>query len=354
MNLNKEIVIGGVSRKQRLVLVKQLYAGIKAGYPILDALKISLAQASGRMKQVLSNVIERVDNGAYLHESFGQYPKYFPALFLNLIKTGEVSGSLEDNLKRLIDVTSKEIEFRQKVRSAMTYPIFVFVALIGLGISVSTLVLPNLIPLFASIDTELPMSTQILLWFSDLTKEMGLMLWVYMLLIILICIWLYKFKYAKPFFDWLALHVPVFGVLNRKLIMARFSRTMYSLLASGIELERSLEITSSIITNHGYQKIIAKSLPLVRKGEHLSEYLADYSKFFDQMFVSLLSLGEKTGSMEDSFSYLSEFFDNEVDERMKNLAVSLEPILLIIVGLLVGFVAFAIIGPIYSLTGALR
>ncbi|MBN2087202.1 type II secretion system F family protein [Candidatus Peregrinibacteria bacterium] len=354
MDLKKEIIIGGISAKQKLILVKQLYAGIKAGHTMLDALNISYLHANGRLKQVLGDVIKRVGNGSYLHEAFEIYPKYFPLLFVNLIKTGEVSGSLEDNLQRLITVVSKEIEFRQKIRSAMTYPTFVLIALIGLSLSVTTFVLPNLLPLFKSISAELPVSTKILLWFSELTKSVGMMLWIYVIIIIFFIVWISHRKFTQPFFHYLSLHIPVFGSLNKNMITSQVSRTLHSLLASGLTLEKSLEISGSIITNYYYKEILIESVAFVRKGENLSKHFSKYPKYFEQIFVSLVSLGEKTGSLEDSFAYLAEFYDTEVDEKMKNLAVSLEPILLIIVGFLVGFVALAIIGPIYSLTGSLR
>jgi type II secretory pathway component PulF len=354
MNLNQEIAFGGVSIKERLILVKQLYASIHAGYPIIEALKIALIQSKGRLKIILEDVIDRVDNGAFMHEAFSRYPKHFPPLFINLIKTGEISASLEENLQRLIKVITKEIELKQKIRTAMTYPTFVFIAILGLGLSVSFLILPNILPLFKSIDAELPFTTKGLLWFAQLSKDLGYMLWVYIFGFITAIGIIAKQKFAKPFFHWLALAFPIFGTLNRKLLVARFSRTLESLLASGVDLESSLDITGSIVNNYYYQDVSKKSLAFIRKGESLSEFLSKYPKYFDQMFISLLGLGEKTGSLEESFAYIADFYESEVDEAMKNLTVTLEPILLIIVGLIVGFVALAVLTPIYSLTGSLR
>ncbi|MBN1258334.1 type II secretion system F family protein [Candidatus Peregrinibacteria bacterium] len=351
---NKEIIIGGVSAKERLVLVKQLYAGLHAGFPIPDALKIALVQAKGRIRQIIEDVIARVDRGAYLHEAFGLYPQYFPPLFLNLVKTGEVSGSLEINLKRLATVISKEIEFRQKVLSAMMYPTFVLIAIVGLGLSVSFLVLPNLLPLFKSLGTELPFTTRVLLWFAEFSEAAGFYLWLGLFVFAVFLAWIYRRPFAKPFFHWFFLRFPLFGPLHKQITLARLSRTLNSLLESGMPLENALMLITSIISNYYYRRSIEKALPLVRKGESLSEALEKYPRLYDPMFVSLLALGERTGGLTDSFGYISEFYEAEVDEKMKNFAVSLEPVLLIIAGVAVGFVALAILSPIYQLTGSLR
>jgi type II secretory pathway component PulF len=349
---SREIVFGGVGFKDRLLLVEQLHAGVRAGYSITDALELGLSQSRGRMKQILTEVIRNVNNGAYLFEAFGKYPKYFSPLFLNLIKTGEVSASLEGSLLELHNMLQKEAEFSQKIRGAMTYPTFVFIAIAGLGLSVSYFVLPGLLPLFKSLNTELPASTRLLLWIAEAFDKHGTEIIGGLFIFIILALWLARQKFSKPFIHWLYLQIPIFGKLYKKIIMARFARTMNALLKSGVTVDRSLEYTAALLMNSLYYKAVMSILPRIAKGETLSESLQDYPSLFESLFLKMLSLGEKTASLEQSFNNVAESYEREVDYQTKNLMTSLEPILLIFVGLIVGFVAISILMPIYSISGS--
>ena len=351
---NREIVIGGVSNRELLILVKQLHAAVRAGYNAAQALDLAYTQSKGRLKQILDTVIKDVGHGAYLHESFGKFEKYFSPLFLNLIKTGELSGSLQENLKRLVTIIEREHEFRQKVRSAMMYPMFVLVAVVGLGLSIALFVLPNLLPLFGSLDIELPVSTQILMWFARIFDAYGPQILFGFFGFIVALIFLMRQKFFKPVSHWVALKIPILGRLNKQLNMARFGRSLASLTRSGIPIDESLNITSSVLTNHYYKKIVLSLLPVVKKGQTLADSLAQHSQFFDEIFIKLLALGESTAGLEEACENVADFYEGEVDNSMKNLAISLEPLLIIFVGIVVGFVAFSILGPIYKITGSIR
>ncbi len=334
--------------------MEQLHAGIKAGYSITDTLQLALSQSSGRMKQVLTDVVGMVNNGAYLFEAFSKYPKYFSIFFLNIIKTGELSASLEESLLELHDSLKREAEFSQKLRAALTYPTFVFIAIIGLGLSVSFFVLPNLLPLFQSLKTELPMSTKILLWFAQSFKEYGKEIFWGMVLFIASFTWFVRRKFSRPLTHWVLLHIPIFGKLYKKIIMAHFARVMYSLLKSGVTIDQSLEYAEGVMTNIYYRRAMRSIIPLISKGETLSDSLQDYPGLFDSLFLRMLALGERTASFEESFNNISDSYEREVDNQTKNLMTALEPLLLIFVGLIVGFVAISILGPIYSISGSIR
>ena len=351
---NKQIIIGGVSDKELLMLVRQLYAAVKAGYNSSQALDIAYDQARGRLKYILTHVIDDVKHGAYLHEGFGKYEKYFSPLFLNLIKTGEMSGSLKENLLQLITIIEKEREFRQKIRSAMTYPIFILVAVTGLGLSIGLFVLPNLLPLFNSLDVDLPLSTRILMWFAEIFDAYGTQIFLGFLGFVILITWLFRRQSSKPFTHWLALKMPLIGRLNRYLSMARFGRSLASLSRSGMPIDESLKVTSAVLTNYYYKKIISDSLPLIKKGQTIADALGQHTLFFDSIFIKLLSLGESTAGLEEACDNVADYFESEVDNAMKNLTISLEPLLIIFVGIIVAFVAFSILGPIYKITGSIR
>lgn len=351
---SKEIIIGGVTFQDRLVLVQHLHAGIRAGYSLADTLQLALSQSRGRMKQVLHSVLAAINNGAYLYEALSKFPKYFPLVFINLIKTGELSSSLEGSLSQLDSMLRKESEFSQKIRSASIYPIFVFVAILGLALTVSFFVLPNILPLFQSLDTELPRSTRILLWFAQTFATHGVKIFWGLATFSILLAWLVKQNFSKPVTHWLILHVPLFGKLYRKIIMTRFSRTMHSLLKNGITIDQALASTASSIQNIHYQNAIRSIMPYIAKGDTLSESLKDHKNLFENLFIDMLTLGEKTGSLEEAFANITEYYELQVDHQAKNLITSLEPILLIVVGLLVGFVAISILGPIYSISGSIR
>lgn len=351
---NKEIIIGGISSKELLLFVKQMQAALRAGFSVDKALGLTLEQATGRQKQVLTDVLHLVSKGAYLHEAFAKYPKYFSPLFVNLVKTGELSGSLQENLLRLSGVLEKDRELKQKLRAAMVYPTFVFIAIIGLGFSVAYIVLPNLLPLFKSLKIQLPLSTRILLWVANLFDLYGMQILIGFVIFVIGLFILFKQSFFRPFRDWLLLHIPILGGLYHKIILARLGRTLASLLRSGISIDRALEITATIVTHTHFQQKLKQALPAILKGSTLSDVFSRDPKYFDPLFVKILALGEGTGTLQDSCDYAAEFYESEIDTRMKNLSVSLEPILLIFVGCMVGFVAIAILGPIYSITGSVR
>lgn len=351
---SKQIVIGGVSSKELLMLVKQLHAAVKAGYNSAQALEIAFDQSKGRLNQILDEVIRDVKHGAYLYESFGKHEKYFPSMFLNLLKTGELSASLKESLERLVIIIEKERSLRQKFRSAMTYPIFVLVAVIGLGLSISVFVLPSLLPLFENLNVELPLTTRILMWFAKYFDTYGISILIGTIVFFIVLVWLIRKKFTNFITHWLMLKVPLFSRLTKQLIMARFGRSLASLLRSGIPIDESLKISTSVITNYYYQKVIKHTLPAIRKGQTLAESFAGKPHLFEDMFVKLLSLGEKTGGLEEACDNVADYYEGEVDEAVKNLTTSLEPILIIFVGIIVGGVAMSILGPIYKITGNLR
>lgn len=354
MKSNQEIVIGGISSKELLIFAKQLHASLRAGFNLAQAVEVALAQSKGRLKQVLTKVHSDIKHGAYLHEALTKHKKYFPPLFINLIKTGELSGSLKENSRRLVFIVEKEISFRQKIRGAMVYPSFILVAVVALGLSVAIFVLPNLLPLFSSLDIELPFSTRVLIWFAELFDAHGLAIFFGFIAFVIASLVLITRPFSKPFVHWLSLRIPLIGTILRQLTMARFGRALASLLRSGVPIDQSLMVIKGILTNYYYQKVVASVLPKLEKGGKLSDSLAVHGFFFDPIFVQLLALGETTAGLEEACDNVAEYFESEVDERMRNLAISIEPILIILVGAVVAFVAFSILGPIYKITGNIR
>lgn len=349
-----EIIIGGVSETELLLFAEQLYAGLRAGFDISDTLKLCISQSRGRLNSILKNVIEEINGGSYLFEALTNYKKYFPPVFVSLIKIGELSGSLEDSALQLYELLKKETEISQQIRGASIYPAFILVAIFGLGLSVSFFVLPNLIPLFRSLDTELPLSTRILLWFAESFENHGSLILSSFLALVLMLILYTRTEASKPVTHWLKLHLPFIGRLYRKILISRFSRIMYMLLKSGMTLDEALEIAGSAVNNVYYERLIHSVLLLIAKGEGLSESLRSSASLFEPLFLDMLTLGERTGSLEESFLNVAEYYERGVKNATKNLVTSLEPILLIFVGLIVGFVTLAIIGPIYSITGSIR
>jgi type IV pilus assembly protein PilC len=341
-----------LSLDERMLLVKRLGILLKAGVPIVEALNMIKKQSeskSGRF--VLGELAQGVENGQFLHVVLDKYRTIFGDFTVNMIRVGEVSGTLHDNLTYLAAELKKQKDLRRKVVSALVYPIFIVIATIGITVLLTVYVFPKILPIFQSFTTDLPLSTRMLIFISHLFATWG---WLIALIIVGL-IFLFTYLVRKNLWfaltvDKVLLKIPVLGKMFQSYHVANFTRTMSVLLRSDVRIVEATNITAKTTTNLVYKNSLEKLAEIMINGGKISQFLELEGKLYPAMVSQMVAVGEKTGNLSESLMYLAEIYESEVDELTKNLSTAIEPILMIFMGILVGFVAISIITPIYSFT----
>lgn len=335
-----------------LFLVRNLSATVKAGLSIVEALDILIADTEKKMmKNILREVQALVKNGQPLSAGFANFAHQFPPVFLGMLRAGEASGQLERTLTELGQYLSKEYALRAKVKSALTYPIILLVASIGVVSLLLIFVLPRLTKAFASSGVELPWVTKFFLGLSSMLTYSFILDGIILFFAIWFFLYFRKTVIGRKFFFFFISHIPVANELIKKVALVRFTRTLGNLMASGLSAVGSLESASQSIGNQKYEVAIKAIVDDVKNGMSISDALTKFPDLFPRLLVSLVIVGERTGSLSEILITFSDFYEEDVDNKLKGLTAILEPILLLIMGLLVGSIAFSIILPIYQLVG---
>lgn len=342
----------GVSAKDRVLFTRQLSTLINAGLPLAKALRTVQQQIPHKVFQdIISAVVASVEGGATLADAFAHYPKVFNEIYIALVAAGETSGSLDKTLLRLADQQEKDAAILSKIRSAMIYPAIVLVIILGVVIMMVVTVVPQVADLYASLHKALPLPTQILIALSNFLKSFW---WLVIIALPVIFSFVRKFLATEDMqlrIDKAKLKLPVMGIILRKMYMARFARTMSSLLGSGIPMLKAMETTKRAITNRPLQADIDAAIVKVRGGVALSESLEPSHNFL-QLVPQMISIGEESGEIDGMMERVAVYFENEVDEAVKNLSTTLEPIMMVVLGGIVSLVLLAVLYPVYSLVGS--
>jgi type II secretory pathway component PulF len=247
---------------------------------------------------------------------------------------------------------TKEKELIDKIKGAMFYPLIILVLGLVIGLALAFFVLPKITPIFTALKVDLPITTRFLIWFSGLIQNYGFILLAILVGFIIFAIWLARQKFFKPVSHFLFLHLPIISKLSRYKNLSQFCRTLGTLLRSGLSLDEALQITENTVSNYYYKKSIAEVGRRISRGGTLSENLTEYSEYFPRLTIGMIRVGEKSGSLEEEFFNLANIYETEVDNTAKTLSTAVEPILLIIIGVIVGGLALSIITPIYKITGS--
>ena len=327
---------------------------INAGLPLSRSLEVLERQSSNpKLTLILTDIKNQINSGSTLSQALSSYQEIFPPVFTAMIAAGEQSGDLAGSLTGLSDQMTKTQELRQKVKGAMIYPAIIILAVILVGILMMTFLLPTLAETFRDLDTELPLSTRTLIGFSDLILAYGLWFLFGFVAFTLVFWRLLKLNQSKILFDALILRLPAFGELIKKVNSAIIMRTIASLVTSGVSMVEALKITSKVTGNYSYQEFINQPIERIQKGVALSVIFSEQEDLFPVLVGEMTAVGEETGKLSEMMIKGSEFFENEIDQITKNLSTIIEPVLMILIGLAVGFFAVSLISPIYSLTDAL-
>lgn len=342
-----------LSHTEQLLLTKYLSVLLRSGLPIDDALDILLEQAKGSLKKILTTLKRAVTSGQTLAQGMEAYPHIFSSIYVNLIRAGEASGTLQGNFEQLAMQMQKEHELRQKIQGAMMYPSIVLLSAIGVSTGIVVFILPNITKLFDSLNVPLPITTVALLWLSRLIGNHGLLILLGLVGAFVAFLFLRTLPFVKPFTHWVTLHFPVVGTIARNANLARVTRLLGTLLNSGMPISDALPVTISVIKNVHYQKLFANVQTTIGQGSSIADGLSGSRRLVPPIALRLIRVGEETGTLGDMFIYLAGFYEQEVDESTKNATTLLEPLLIVMIGLMVGTLAFSIITPIYKVIGSI-
>ncbi len=348
MNSN---IFSRFSIQEKIIFAKRLSILIKAGIPILDSLKMLKRQATSPVAvRILGSVVTDVENGQLLSASLGKFRNLFGDFALNIIHVGEMTGTLQENLNYLTEELGKKQELRRKVIGALVYPAFILTATIAMGALLTIFIFPKILPVFASFDFKLPLTTRMLIFISNTMIHYGFFMAIG-LAGLGVLFWLsLKNQRARFIIDHSILRIPIFGKLSQSYHLANFCRTLGLLLKSQVRIVQAVEIAGNTVQNLAYQrelKIIAENLT---KGGKMSTHLELHTRLFPPIVPQMITVGEMTGNLSETLLYVAELYENEIDTLTKNLSTTLEPVLMIFMGLIVGFIAISIITPIYEIT----
>ena len=335
--------------KELVVFSRQFATMIDAGLSVLKCLDILQRQTKDPvLREALAATRHDVNSGASLTEGMAKHPRVFSKLYVNMIRSAEAGGILDHVLDRLATFMENEQEMRQKIRSAMMYPMVVLVfATIVMGVMMWW-VLPQFAKIFSDMGIEkLPLTTQLMLDFSSLTKQ-----YWYLVLLIIIGLVTGAVLYQRTatgalHLDLLKLRIPLFGDIMLKVSIARFARTFGTLIASGVPVLRALEITTDTAGNLAVAQVIMQSRTSVKEGEKISDPM-QASTLFPMMVTQMIAIGEETGRLDQMLIKVADFYETEVDATLKGLASLIEPIMIVGLGVMVGFIAVSVITPIYE------
>ena len=336
-------------------LCKYLSTMLSAGLSLPESVDVFAHDTTNaKLKEILSSTYTLLQQGKNLSSAFEQYPKIFDPIIIALIKAGEMSGTLNTSLEYLADFLYDEYKLRQKVKSALMYPIIILVAMLGVGMLLIFFVLPRMAPVFLSLKVSLPFYTRIVLQIGLFFSDNIIIILPLMLASLVGLVIFMGTSVGKKATLRIVKLIPAVRRLLNYLDLARFCRILSTLLSSGVPINQAMQIVTTSLNQTEYQKAVAPFHLELQKGVSLADLMRTYPKLFPQITVRLVAAGERTGSIEKMLKDSANYYDNEVEDILNNFANIIEPILLLMVGVAVGIMVVAIIGPIYSLVGGLE
>lgn len=344
-----KLFLGRVKFQQLVSFTRQMATLIGAGLSILKSLRTIAEQPGlGPLKEIINRVADGVERGQPLSEGLVRYPRYFSRLYVNMVRAGESGGVLEKILKRLADFLESQMKLRSRVRNALIYPVFIIIVATGILSILLTWVVPIFVSLFADLGGALPLPTRLLMTTSSFFKTR----WYFILLGILALVFLFRFFKQLPkgkyIVDNFKLHLPIFGNLYRNISIARFSRTLATLLGSGVPILPALNIVRETAGNEVIRRALGGVHDSIREGESIAQPLYQ-SGVFPALVVNMVRVGEESGTVDEMLYRIADNFDEEVERTVGGLTALLEPVLIIFMGLVVGFIVISMIMPLFSL-----
>ncbi len=340
----------GIKTHQKIIFAKNLGLMMDAGLPVTRALSVMAKQAKGKaMKKLLSDLEEDISHGQTLSESLHKHPRIFSPLFVSMVKAGEESGNVSGALAIVANQMEKTYLLAKKVRGAMIYPAVIIVVMIALAILLLIYMVPTLTATFEGLGVELPLPTRILIASSNFMVDNTFLVLSVLALFVGLSIMFFRSKLGRSITDVVFLRLPAIGEMVREFESARSARTLSSLLGAGVEIIVALDVTIDVLQNHLYKEALGSARSAVEKGEPMSEVFIKHEHLYPRFVGEMVAVGEETGKISEMLKGVADYYEEEVDQKTKNLSTIIEPVLMIIIGIGVGVFAISMLAPTYSL-----
>ncbi|HVT75331.1 MAG TPA: type II secretion system F family protein [Candidatus Paceibacterota bacterium] len=345
---------GGIKADDRILFTKNLSAMIKAGLPLSRALMVLDRQMNKKQwKGIVASLEESLSKGSSFSQALAAFPKYFPPFLTSMVAVGEESGSLAQSLNIVADQLEKSHNLQKKVRGAMIYPSIILTVMVAIGVLMFVFVVPKLTATFASFNTELPLATRSIIAASDFLTHSWLFVVIGLIVIMSALYAFAKTAFGKRVIHKLIIRLPITGKIAVNVNTARTARTLSSMLSSGVDVVAALRITGDVVQNVHYRSMLQKAAADIQKGATLQSLFVAREDIYPPFIAEMIGVGEETGTLSKTLLEVAAFYENEVEEKTKDMSTIIEPILMVVIGAGVGFFALAIISPIYSLSSAI-
>ncbi len=340
-----------VKMKDKILFASSLSSMISAGLSLARALNVIERQTQSKgFKEIIRTLEEKIKSGESFNAALATFPNVFPPVFIAMVAAGEESGNLPSALQTVGDQMAKSYELRRKVKGAMIYPAIIVIVIIVIAILMMIFLVPNITSLFKEMNVELPLSTRVVIFTSDFIAGSPLLFVGALIALALGFGFLVRSKPGHQAVAWTALHFPVIKNVAKQMNSALTMRTLSSLLAAGVGMVESITITSRVVQNPYYQTALAEAAKEIPKGKNLSVFFKDHENIFPVLVGEMAEVGEETGNLTGMLQKGASLYEEEVNQATKNLSTIIEPMLMILIGIAVGFFAVSMMGPIYSLS----
>ena len=338
-----------VTTKDIAIFCRQLYTMMDAGVPINSALSIMSKQVTNKkLKNVVAEIEEDVKKGEMLSTAMKKYSDVFPNLLISMVESGEVSGNLDTMMLRMSGHYEKENKINNKIKAAMTYPAVLSVVAISAVMFIMTFVMPTFMDMFESEGVNLPITTKILLGASRFLQNNLVLIIIFFILGAVGLRYYKRTEHGILIFSYLRLNLPILGSLNKKIIVSRFTRTLSTLLASGVSLVQALPVVGGVLGNKIAEDALENVRERVVRGEGLSEPIKQIS-IFPEMLSSMINIGEETGQLDEILNKTADFYDEEVEQAITTTTALIEPLLIVVMGVVIGFIVVSIMLPMFNM-----
>ncbi|MFA6445931.1 MAG: type II secretion system F family protein [Candidatus Paceibacterota bacterium] len=343
-----------IKTHEKITFAKNLGAMLVAGLALSRALSVLEKQTRNKkFKDLLASLNENISKGKTFSQALEMYPSVFSRLFVSMVHAGEESGSLSDSLNIVSVQMDNAYKLQKKVKGAMMYPAIILFAMVLVAVLMLIFVVPSLTATFKELKMELPTSTKIIIWLSDSLHNHLILVVLFVIGLVVAIYAVLHTKSGKRGVDWLVLRIPIIGTLVKETNSARTAHTLSSLLTSGVPVSEALKITGDVLQNSYYKEVLVEAEKSIEKGVTISSIFMQYGNLYPIFVSEMMAVGEETGALSSMLMNVATYYENEVDQKTKDMSTIIEPFLMIIIGLGVGFFAMSMLTPMYSLADAI-